>query len=216
LDRNLLAQCLHHSCQTHPFLFIDDGATGSIGSELCRQIPRFQPAGSVGFEIAESPLFEIDREMRQAFPDISFYPEIGSIQNRTRLGEVLRQYSSSVVYHAAAYKYVPMMEAHVFEAIENNVFETYNLAMAAEHGVEDFVMTSSDKALRPTNIIGATKRVAELLLLELQNGGTSFVSVRLGNVLGSNGSVIPSLPGQRQAMDADGDFPLDSRRRDAT
>jgi FlaA1/EpsC-like NDP-sugar epimerase len=168
------------------------GAGGSIGSELCRQIARFQPSGIVGFEIAESPLFEIDREMRQAFPGTPFYPEIGSIQNRTRLDDVLRQYSPSVVYHAAAYKHVPMMEAHVFEAIENNVFGTFNVAVAAaEHGVEDFVMISSDKAVRPTNIMGATKRVAELMLLSLQNGRTRYVAVRFGNVLGSNGSVIP-------------------------
>ena len=168
------------------------GAAGSIGSELCRQIARFRPAGIVGFEIAESPLFEIDREMRQAFPQTPFYPEIGSIQNRARLDEVLRQYSPSVVYHAAAYKHVPLMEAHIFEAIENNVFGTYNVAAAAaDHGVEDFVMISSDKAVRPTNVMGATKRVAELLLLALQNGGTKYVAVRFGNVLGSNGSVIP-------------------------
>jgi FlaA1/EpsC-like NDP-sugar epimerase len=168
------------------------GAAGSIGSELCRQIARFQPAGIVGFEIAESPLFEIDREMRQSFPLVPFYPEIGSIQNRTRLNEVLRQYSPSVVYHAAAYKHVPLMETHIFEAIENNVLGTYNVAVAAaEHGVEDFVMISSDKAVRSTNVMGATKRVAELLLLALQNGRTKYVAVRFGNVLGSNGSVVP-------------------------
>jgi len=168
------------------------GAAGSIGSELCRQIARFRPAGIVGFEIAESPLFEIDREMHQTFPHVPFHPEIGSIQNRARLDDVLRQYRPSVVYHAAAYKHVPLMEAHVFEAIENNVFGTYNVAVAAaEHGVEDFVMISSDKAVRPTNIMGATKRVAELLLLALQNGCTKYVAVRFGNVLGSNGSVIP-------------------------
>ena len=168
------------------------GAAGSIGSELCRQIARFHPAGIVGFEIAESPLFEIDREMRQMFPQVPFHPEIGSIQNRARLDDVLRQYRPSVVYHAAAYKHVPLMEAHVFEAIENNVFGTYNVAVAAaEHGVEDFVMISSDKAVRPTNIMGTTKRVAELVLLALQNGRTKYVAVRFGNVLGSNGSVIP-------------------------
>jgi FlaA1/EpsC-like NDP-sugar epimerase len=173
------------------------GAGGSIGSELCRQIARFQPAGIIGFEIAESPLFEIDREMRQSFPETPFYPKIGSIQNRARLDEVLGQYSPSVVYHAAAYKHVPMMEAHVFEAVENNVFGTYNVAMAAaEHGVEDFVLISSDKAVRPTNIMGATKRVAELLLLALQNGRTKYVAVRFGNVLGSNGSVIPTFKKQ--------------------
>ena len=168
------------------------GAAGSIGSELCRQIARFRPAGIVGFEIAESPLFEIDREMRQAYPEVRFHPEIGSVQNRARLDEVLRHYSPSVVYHAAAYKHVPLMESHVFEAIENNVFGTYNVAVAAaEHGVEDFVMISSDKAVRPTNVMGATKRIAELLLLALQNGRTKYVAVRFGNVLGSNGSVIP-------------------------
>jgi len=168
------------------------GAAGSIGSELCRQIARFRPAGIVGFEIAESPLFEIDREMRLNFPLVPFYPEIGSIQNRARLDDVLCQYRPSVIYHAAAYKHVPLMEAHVFEAIENNVFGTYNLATAAaEHGVEDFVMISSDKAVRPTNVMGATKRIAELVLLGLQNGCTKYVAVRFGNVLGSNGSVIP-------------------------
>jgi len=168
------------------------GAAGSIGSELCRQIARFRPAGIVGFEIAESPLFEIDREMRQTFPQTPFFPEIGSIQNRTRLDEVMRRYSPSVLYHAAAYKHVPLMEAHVFEAIENNIFGTYNVAMAAaQHGVGSFVMISSDKAVRPTNVMGATKRIAELLLLALQNERTTYVAVRFGNVLGSNGSVIP-------------------------
>jgi len=168
------------------------GAAGSIGSELCRQIARFRPAAIVAFEIAESPLFEIDREIRQSFPDVAFHPAIGSIQDRARLDEVMRLYRPSVVYHAAAYKHVPLMETHVFEAVENNVFGTFNVAMAAEsHGVEEFVMISSDKAVRPTNVMGATKRVAELLLLAMQNGRTKYVAVRFGNVLGSNGSVIP-------------------------
>jgi FlaA1/EpsC-like NDP-sugar epimerase len=168
------------------------GAAGSIGSELCRQIARFQPAGIVGFEIAESPLFEIDREMKQRFPQVPFYPEIGNVQNRLRLDDVLDQYRPSVVYHAAAYKHVPLMETHVFEAVENNVLGTYNLAISAmKYGVEDFVLISSDKAVRPTNIMGTTKRVAELILLALQNGRTRYVAVRFGNVLGSNGSVIP-------------------------
>jgi len=168
------------------------GAAGSIGSELCRQIARFQPAGIVGFEIAESPLFEIDREMKQRFPQVPFYPEIGNVQNRVRLDDVLREYRPTIVYHAAAYKHVPLMETHVFEAVENNVLGTYNLAISAmKHGVEDFVLISSDKAVRPTNIMGTTKRVAELILLALQNGRTRYVAVRFGNVLGSNGSVIP-------------------------
>ena len=168
------------------------GAAGSIGSELCRQIARFRPAGIVGFEVAESPLFEIDREMRHRFPAIRFYPEIGSIQNPQRLDEVFKQYRPSAVYHAAAYKHVPLMETHVFEAVENNVFGTYNVAIsAAKHNVESLVLISSDKAVRPTNVMGATKRVAELLLQTLQNGGTQYVMVRFGNVLGSSGSVIP-------------------------
>jgi FlaA1/EpsC-like NDP-sugar epimerase len=168
------------------------GAAGSIGSELCRQIARFKPAGIVGFDNAESPLFEIEQEMRKTFPGIPFHPEIGSIQNRARLDEVLCRYRPLVLYHAAAFKHVPLMEAHVFEAIENNIFGTFNVAdSAAEHGVEDMVMISSDKAVRPTNVMGTTKRIAELLLLALQNGRTKYVAVRFGNVLGSNGSVIP-------------------------
>lgn len=191
----------NHICSTlEGKVILVTGAAGSIGSELCRQIARFRPAGIVGFDMAESPLFEIDREMRKAFPQIPFYPEIGSIQHCARLNEVLRQYSPSVVYHAAAYKHVPMMETHVFEAIENNVFGTYNLATAAAaHGVESFVMISSDKAVRPTNVMGATKRIAELLLLALQNGRTKYVAVRFGNVLGSNGSVIPIFKKQISA-----------------
>lgn len=173
-------------------MVIVTGAAGSIGSELCRQIARYQPAGIVGFDIAESPLFEVEQEMHKTFPAIPFYAEIGSIQNRIRLDEIICQYRPLVLYHAAAYKHVPLMEEHVFEAIENNVFGTFNVAeAAARHGVQDMVMISSDKAVRPTNVMGATKRVAELILLALQNGRTKYVAVRFGNVLGSNGSVIP-------------------------
>jgi FlaA1/EpsC-like NDP-sugar epimerase len=173
------------------------GAAGSIGSELCRQIAAFQPAGIVGFEVAESPLFEIDREMRQKFPHAPFYPEIGSVQNPARLDEVMRQHRPSAVYHAAAYKHVPLMETHIFEAVENNIFGTWNLAAAAaRHGVDDFVLISSDKAVRPSSMMGATKRVAEIMLRALQNGGTKYVAVRFGNVLGSNGSVIPIFKSQ--------------------
>jgi FlaA1/EpsC-like NDP-sugar epimerase len=168
------------------------GAAGSIGSELCRQIARFGPRAIVGFEIAETPLFYVDSEMRATFPGVQFHSEIGSIQNAQRLSEVMKQYSPSIVFHAAAYKHVPMMEAHLFEAVENNVLGTLNVAVAAaSHGVADFVMISSDKAVRPTNVMGATKRIAEILVKTLQNGSTKFVSVRFGNVLGSNGSVVP-------------------------
>lgn len=168
------------------------GAAGSIGSELCRQIARFSPRMIIGYEIAETPLFEIEQEFRRTFPTLDFCPEIGSVQNRSRLDEVIRRYRPSIIYHAAAYKHVPLMEAHLFEAVENNILGTYNVAQAAaEHHVRDFVMISSDKAVRPTNVMGATKRVAELLVNAFQNGSTKYTSVRFGNVLGSNGSVVP-------------------------
>jgi FlaA1/EpsC-like NDP-sugar epimerase len=173
------------------------GAAGSIGSELCRQIARFSPAAIVGFEIAESALFQIEQEMARTFPGVKFHPEIGSIQNPHRLSEVFERYKPNAVYHAAAYKHVPMMEQHVFEAVENNVFGTLNVALAAAgHTVEDFVMISSDKAVGPTSVMGATKRMAELVIRSLQNGGVKYVSVRFGNVLGSNGSVVPTFKEQ--------------------
>jgi FlaA1/EpsC-like NDP-sugar epimerase len=168
------------------------GAAGSIGSELCRQIARFGPRKIVCYEVAETPLFEIDRELRKTFTKLDVRPEIGSIQNRCRLDEVLRRHRPSVIYHAAAYKHVPLMEDHLFEAVENNILGTQNVALAAaEYDVRDFVMISSDKAVRPTNVMGATKRGAELLVNALQNGSTKYASVRFGNVLGSNGSVVP-------------------------
>jgi len=168
------------------------GAAGSIGSELCRQIARFAPQAIIGYELAETPLFEIDREMRARFPGVCFQPEIGSIQNRARLTEVMERYRPTVLYHAAAYKHVPLMEAHLFEAAENNILGTENVALiAGEMSVADFVMISSDKAVRPVNVMGATKRTAELVIKSLPSGRTKYVSVRFGNVLGSNGSVVP-------------------------
>ena len=169
------------------------GAAGSIGSEICRQIASFRPLAIVGFDEAETPLFHIDKEMAKNFPFITFNPEIGSITNRRTLKRVMQHYRPSIVYHAAAYKHVPLMEKHVFAAVETNIFGTWNVARAAaEHGVEDFVMISTDKAVRPTSMMGATKRTAELVIRALQlEGGTKFVAVRFGNVLGSNGSVIP-------------------------
>ena len=173
------------------------GAAGSIGSELCRQIARFQPQSIVGIDIAETALFLLEREMRAAFPDIPFHPEIGNIQNPQRLAEIFEHHRPSVLYHAAAYKHVPMMEAHLFEAVENNLLGTSNVALAAaEYGVGDFVMISSDKAVRPTGIMGMTKRAAELLINSLRCESTKFVAVRFGNVLGSNGSVIPLFKSQ--------------------
>jgi FlaA1/EpsC-like NDP-sugar epimerase len=130
--------------------------------------------------------------MSESFPGLQFCPEVGDIRNLQRLTEVFEQYRPSILYHAAAYKHVPLMESHVFEAVENNVIGTWNVAIAAaESGIADFVMISSDKAVRPTSVMGATKRVAELLIHALPDGRTKYVSVRFGNVLGSNGSVIP-------------------------
>ncbi|HXN47311.1 MAG TPA: nucleoside-diphosphate sugar epimerase/dehydratase [Bryobacteraceae bacterium] len=168
------------------------GAAGSIGSEICRQAARFGPRSIVGFDAAETPLFHLEREMRAAFPHVLFHPEIGNVQNSARLAELFETYGPSILYHAAAYKHVPMMESSLLEAAENNILGTANVAAAAaEYGIDDFVMISSDKAVRPANIMGLTKRMAELIVASLQNGATRFVSVRFGNVLGSNGSVIP-------------------------
>jgi FlaA1/EpsC-like NDP-sugar epimerase/lipopolysaccharide/colanic/teichoic acid biosynthesis glycosyltransferase len=168
------------------------GAGGSIGSELCRQIARFQPAAIAGFDISESALFQLEREMAHSFPLIPFHPEVGSVQDSRRVAEIFHRHRPSLVYHAAAYKHVPMMESHLFEAIENNVFGTLNVALAAGRcGVQDFVMISSDKAVNPANIMGVSKRIAELLIRSLQSGHVKYVSVRFGNVLGSAGSVVP-------------------------
>jgi FlaA1/EpsC-like NDP-sugar epimerase len=173
------------------------GAAGSIGSELCRQIAACRPAALIAFDISETGLFHIDGELRRAFPDLILHTEIGSIQNGRRLSETFARHQPDVVYHAAAYKHVPMMEANVFEAVENNVAGTYNVAVAArEHGVKDLVMISSDKAVRPTNIMGATKRISELVVRSLQSPQARNVSVRFGNVLGSNGSVVPIFKSQ--------------------
>jgi FlaA1/EpsC-like NDP-sugar epimerase len=174
------------------------GAAGSIGSEICRQIAAFHPLAIVGFDQAETPLFYIDREMASSFPYITFHPEIGSITSRGTLKRVMQHYHPSILYHAAAYKHVPLMEKHVFSAVETNIFGTWNVARAAaEHGVDDFVMISTDKAVRPTSVMGATKRIAEMLIRALQmESGTNFVAVRFGNVLGSNGSVVPTFKEQ--------------------
>jgi FlaA1/EpsC-like NDP-sugar epimerase len=174
------------------------GAAGSIGAELCRQIAQFRPLALVGFDEAETPLFQLDRELNRSFPDLVFHPEIGNITRPDILRRVMEHYEPSILYHAAAYKHVPMMERHVFAAVENNIFGTWQIALAAaRHGVEDFVMISTDKAVRPTSIMGATKRTAELAIRALQKErGTKFVAVRFGNVLGSNGSVVPIFKDQ--------------------
>jgi FlaA1/EpsC-like NDP-sugar epimerase len=165
------------------------GAAGSIGSELCRQIARFRPSALVGMDHAETAIYDLDREMRARFPEVAFHPEVGSIQNPRRLDEIFREHGPQSVYHAAAYKHVPLMEKHLFEAVENNVFGTRNVTRAAAaFRAEDFVLISSDKAVRPANVMGATKRLAEMVC-QAQTG--RFMAVRFGNVLGSSGSVIP-------------------------
>ena len=169
------------------------GAAGSIGAELCRQIARFTPAAIVGFDQAETPLFHIERELAKSFPELAFHAEIGNIARRDDLDRMMLQYLPSVLFHAAAYKHVHLMEKHVFAAVENNIFGTWQVAQAAAgHGVEDFVLVSTDKAVRPASMMGATKRMAELVIRSMQKEhGTKFIAVRFGNVLGSNGSVVP-------------------------
>ena len=168
------------------------GAAGSIGSELCRQIATFEPAKLVLFERSESDLFQIGLELKEHHQSLNCISVIGDILDVNRLRETFNSHRPNSVFHAAAYKHVPMMELNCFQAITNNVFGSYNVALIAKQfNVEDFVMISSDKAVNPTNIMGATKRIAELLILGLQHHSTRFVSVRFGNVLGSRGSVVP-------------------------
>jgi len=170
------------------------GAGGSIGGELCRQIARFEPSSLVGLDSAETALYEIEQDLGDRFPGMPFRPEVANIQNRRRVADVFAQHRPSIVFHAAAYKHVPLMEAHIFEALENNVFGTGVLAReAGRQEVETFVLVSSDKAVRPANVMGATKRLAELVCQAAGETapGTRFIAVRFGNVLGSNGSVIP-------------------------
>jgi nucleoside-diphosphate-sugar epimerase len=170
------------------------GAGGSIGSELCRQVARYGPAAIVGLDQSEAALYQIDREMRERFPLAVFRAELGSIQNRRRLDEIFAAHQPHAVYHAAAYKHVPLMETHLFEAIENNILGTQQVARAASAaGAQTVVLVSSDKAVRPVNIMGASKRLAELVCLGAAQAepGMRFLAVRFGNVLGSSGSVIP-------------------------
>jgi FlaA1/EpsC-like NDP-sugar epimerase len=173
------------------------GAAGSIGSELCRQIATCRPGALVAFDVSESALFHIERELRRDYPGLVLYAEIGSTQNRQRLEEICALYHPHIVYHAAAYKHVPMMEANVFEAVENNIVGTFHLAsVAREYEVEDLVMISTDKAVHPTSVMGVTKRISELIVRSFQDHDSRHVSVRFGNVLGSNGSVLPIFKDQ--------------------
>jgi FlaA1/EpsC-like NDP-sugar epimerase len=172
------------------------GAGGSIGSELCRQIARFGPSRLVLFELSEYALYQIEQEFRAAHPDLQIVCAVGDTRNRMRVEQILREYRPRVIFHAAAYKHVPLMEeVNGWEAVQNNVLGTYVLGSAAARaGVEEFVLISTDKAVNPVNIMGASKRLAEMVCQGLQHGAqTRFVMVRFGNVLGSAGSVIPKF-----------------------
>lgn len=178
------------------------GAGGSIGSEICRQICHFSPQKIVLVGHGENSIYLIDMELRNTYGDsIEIVPVIGDIQDRERIFEIMEQQSPDVVYHAAAHKHVPMMEYNPREAVKNNVFGTKNVAEAADtFGVKAFVMVSTDKAVNPTNVMGSTKRIAEMVVQDLaERSATRFVAVRFGNVLGSRGSVIPLFKKQIQA-----------------
>ncbi len=172
------------------------GAGGSIGSELCRQIAKFQPSLLVCYELSEFALYALEQEFAKAFPSLRIACVIGDVKDRQRLVKVMKQFSPDVVFHAAAYKHVPMMEnGNAGEALRNNALGTFQVAEACiAQGIEKFVLISTDKAVNPTNVMGATKRLAEMICQGLQGTGkTRFLMVRFGNVLGSSGSVIPKF-----------------------
>jgi FlaA1/EpsC-like NDP-sugar epimerase len=175
------------------------GAGGSIGAELCRQIAAYQPSMLVLYEVNEYAIYKVDEQLREAFPEIPVASVVGDVKNARRVSQVMHQYSPSLVFHAAAYKHVPLMEeANAWEAVQNNAWGTYAVARAAiDFGVKKFVFVSTDKAVNPTNVMGATKRLAEMVCQALQAGTqTRFEMVRFGNVLGSAGSVIPKFQEQ--------------------
>ncbi len=169
------------------------GGGGSIGSELCRQIAQHEPRRLIVFDIYENGAYELQQELKVRYPDLNLVVLIGSVRNTARVEDIFRTYRPHIVYHAAAHKHVPLMEDSPREAIKNNVFGTLKVARAADrYGVRRFVMISTDKAVNPTNIMGASKRICEMVI-QNQNlkSRTEFVAVRFGNVLGSNGSVVP-------------------------
>ncbi|MBR4197409.1 MAG: polysaccharide biosynthesis protein [Bacteroidales bacterium] len=168
------------------------GAAGSIGSELSRQLCQYSAKKLILLDNAESPLFDLQFELRNTFPDKDIAFVIADIRDKLRIGEVFDKYSPEIVYHVAAYKHVPFMEENPYEAVSVNIFGTKNIADAAiSHGVKKFVMVSTDKAVNPTNVMGATKRVAEIYTQSHTTPATHFITTRFGNVLGSSGSVIP-------------------------
>ena len=169
------------------------GGGGSIGSELCRQIAQHAPKTLIIFDIYENNAYDIQQELRREYPQLDLVTLIGSVRDTERVRMVFETYHPQIVFHAAAHKHVPLMEDSPNEAIKNNVFGTYHMAKAAAlYQVETFVLISTDKAVNPTNIMGASKRICEMIVQMMANSSdTKFVAVRFGNVLGSNGSVIP-------------------------
>lgn len=177
------------------------GAGGSIGSEICRQICKFNPKTLILLGHGENSIYSIELELRQQYDkNIEILTEIADVQDRHKMFEIVEKYRPHVVYHAAAHKHVPLMERNPEEAVKNNIFGTKNVSEAADtFGVETFVLVSTDKAVNPTNVMGATKRFAEILIQQLaKHSKTRFVAVRFGNVLGSRGSVIPLFKKQIQ------------------
>ncbi|WP_282033707.1 polysaccharide biosynthesis protein [Metabacillus indicus] len=178
------------------------GAGGSIGSEICRQVSKFKPKKLLILGHGENSIYSIDMELRNIYQkEFEIVPVIADIQDRVRIFEVMEKHKPNVVYHAAAHKHVPLMEYNPKEAVKNNVIGTKNVAEAADtFGVDTFVLVSSDKAVNPTNVMGSTKRIAEMVIQKLdKESQTKFVAVRFGNVLGSRGSVIPLFKKQIQA-----------------
>jgi FlaA1/EpsC-like NDP-sugar epimerase len=174
------------------------GAGGSIGSELCRQIARFRPAKLVLFDISEAAVYEIQTALADAFPQLPLVPVVGDVKHATLVEDVLAREKPNVVFHAAAYKHVPLMEeTNAWQAVRNNALGTWVMARSAVAAkVEKLVLVSTDKAVNPTSVMGASKRMAEMVCQSLQDGGTQFVLVRFGNVFGSAGSVIPRFTEQ--------------------
>lgn len=176
------------------------GGGGSIGSELCRQIARYHPKRLIILDIYENNAYDIQQELRRSYGvGLDLSVEIASIRDKDKIYDLVSDYRPDVIFHAAAHKHVPLMEACPEEAIKNNVFGTYHVVRAAEKfGVKKFVMISTDKAVNPTNFMGATKRFCEMILQSRSESGTEFAAVRFGNVLGSNGSVVPLFKQQIQ------------------
>ncbi len=174
------------------------GGGGSIGSELCRQIAGHQPKRIVIVDIYENNAYDIQQELKQKYPQLDLVVLIASVRNTNRINSIMKEYHPDIIYHAAAHKHVPLMEVSPNEAIKNNVFGTWKTAQAAvQNGVKKFVLISTDKAVNPTNIMGASKRICEMIIQTYnRHYDTEFVAVRFGNVLGSNGSVIPLFKNQ--------------------